>query len=444
MTNPLTNALRGLGLITLYLLVAMGPLGFMFLGSPPARRPFPVELSSALGFVGLSLMSLQFVLVGKFQAVGAPFGIDLLIRFHKQVSFVALTFILAHPLLLFAENTAEYLPLLLLGSSPWRARFGVAAIAVLLALIGLSVWRRRLRMSYEAWQLSHGLLAIAVVALALAHIGGVGYYTHGLLRQVLFDLLSVSTIGLLVWTRIVRPWTGPHRRWRVRGVRREGPETVTLQLQPAGHAGFSFIPGQFAWLSRWPVALTSHPFSISSPSEGSHGGQLNLTVKALGRSSHAIASLRRGRLIYLDGPHGGFSIDLHEGPGYVFVAGGVGITPVFSMLGTMCVREDIRPITLVYGNRDWDSVIFREQLGELGLYMPNLTVVHVLQHPPTGWTGEAGRVTPDVVRRHLPRTRPERFQYFVCGPDRMMDAVEGTLAEAGVAPDHIHSERFGV
>src|SRR5919197_1419397 len=398
MTNPIATAIRGLGLIALYLVVSIGPLAFMFFGSPPAHRPFPVELSAALGFVGLSLMSLQFVLVGKFQSVGAPFGIDMLVRFHKQVSFVALAFILAHPSLLFVQSATQYLPLLLLGSAPWRARFGVAAIAVLVVLIALSVWRRWLRMSYEAWQLSHGLLAIGVVALALAHIDGVGYYTQGLVRRVLFDVLWVATIGLLVWTRLLRPLARETRRWRVRGVRREAPETVTLQLQPAGHRGFSFIPGQIAWL-------------------------------------------RRGKVVYLDGPHGGFSIDLHEGPGYVFIAAGVGITPVFSMLGTMCVREDARPVTLVYANRDWASIIFREQLDELALYMPGLTLVHVLQEPPEGWTGEVGRVRPKLVLRHLPRTRPERFQYFVCGPDGMMDSVEHTLASAGVPADHIHSER---
>jgi predicted ferric reductase len=444
MTNPLTNAIRGLGLIAVYLLVSLGPLALMVFGSPPAKRPFPVELSVALGFVGLSLMSLQFVLVGRFQGVGAPFGIDLLVRFHKQVSFLALGFILAHPILLFVQNTARYLPLLLLGSAPWRARFGVSAVAALLLLIGLSLLRRKLRMSYEAWQLSHSMLAIGVVALALAHIDGVGYYTEGVVRQVVFDLLSASTIGLLVWTRIVRPLSQSHRRWRVRGVRREGPQTVTLHLQPAGHPGFSFIPGQFAWLSRWPVSWVPHPFSISSPSEASPRGQLSVTVKALGSSSRAIASVQRGEIVYLDGPHGGFSIDLYEGPGYFFIASGVGITPVYSMLGTMCVREDMRAATLLYANRDWESIVFREQLDELALYMPHLKVVHVLQHPPPGWSGEAGRITPDLVRRYLPRMSHERFHYFVCGSERLMDEVEKALAGARVPPDHIHSERFGV
>src|ERR1700716_3465445 len=201
--SPLATVIRGLILVCLYLLVSVGPLSFMFVGSLPPKRPFPVELSVALGFVGLSLMGLQFILVGRFRAVGMPFGIDVLVRLHRQISFVALGFILAHPILLFLENAGRYLPLLLVGSAPWRARVAVASVALLLALVGLSVWRRWLRIPYELWQLSHSVLAIAVVALALAHVAGVGYYTQGLARQLLSDLVAGSMMGLLVWTRVV-------------------------------------------------------------------------------------------------------------------------------------------------------------------------------------------------------------------------------------------------
>jgi ferredoxin-NADP reductase len=215
-------------------------------------------------------------------------------------------------------------------------------------------------------------------------------------------------------------------------------------LQPAGHPGFSFIPGQFAWLSRWPVALSQHPYSISSPSEGGPPGQLTVTVKGLGRWSHDISRWRSGRLVYLDGPHGGFSFDLHQGPGYVFIAGGVGITPFFSMLGTMCVREDVRPTTLIYANQDWESIIFRDQLEELALYMPNLKIVHVLRDPPPGWGGEVGRITPELLTRHVPRRQHHRFHYFVCGPGALMDAVQEALEGLGVPPRHVHGERFAV
>jgi hypothetical protein len=104
--------------------------------------------SVALGFVGLAMMGLQFALIARFKPVAAPFGIDALTKFHKQVSYVALTFILAHPILLFIQNGPKYLPLLNVFTAPWRARFAIAATLLLLALIGLSAGRKRLRLSY--------------------------------------------------------------------------------------------------------------------------------------------------------------------------------------------------------------------------------------------------------------------------------------------------------
>src|SRR4051812_33053556 len=146
------SALAGVVWVLVYLLLAMAPLIIVGSAHPPAGRPFVVELSVALGFVGLAMMGLQFALIARFKPVAAPFGIDALTKFHKQVSYVALTFILAHPILLFIQNGSKYLPLLNVFTAPWRARFAVAATLLLLALIGLSAGRKRLRLSYETWQ----------------------------------------------------------------------------------------------------------------------------------------------------------------------------------------------------------------------------------------------------------------------------------------------------
>jgi predicted ferric reductase len=167
-----------------------------------------------------------------------------------------------------------------------------------------------------------------------------------------------------------------------------------------------------------------------------------MTVKALGDWSDDVRSLEPGLRVYLDGPHGELSIDHYPAPGYVFVAGGVGITPVYSMISTMCVREDVRPAVLFYANRDWDNVIFREQLDELTMYMPNLEIVYILQQPPRGWRGETGRVTPHLLDRHLRRKQYERFECFVCGPESLMDATEEALSVIGVPQQQIHVEEF--
>jgi ferredoxin-NADP reductase len=144
--------------------------------------------------------------------------------------------------------------------------------------------------------------------------------------------------------------------------------------------------------------------------------------------------------VYVDGPHGVFSMDQDEGPGFGFIAGGVGVTGLLSMLRTMADREDVRPAVLVYANRDWEGVAFREELERLEGQL-NLTVVHVLEKPPASWSGETGYVTADLLRRHLPRGY-RRFQFFICGPEPMMNAAETALVELGVPSERVHTERF--
>ena len=104
----------------------------------------------------------------------------------------------------------------------------------------------------------------------------------------------------------------------------------------------------------------------------------------------------------------------------------------------------MRPVILFYANIDWDSVIFREQLEELTLYMSNLSVVYVLQRPSAGWHGEAGRITAHMLHRHLPRRRYLSYEYFICGPEPLMDNTEDALSLLGVPPERIHSERFAM
>jgi predicted ferric reductase len=196
---------------------------------------------------------------------------------------------------------------------------------------------------------------------------------------------------------------------------------------------------QFAWfaMGRSPFSITQHPFSFASSAERD---EVELAVKALGDFTSRVSELEPGMTVYVDGPHGVFSIDQDEGPGFGLIAGGVGIAGLISMLRTMADRQDVRPVLLFYANREWDGVAFRDELERLkdGL---TLTVVHVLERPPEDWTGETGYVTAEVLSRHLPPGY-RRFQFFICGPDPMMDAAEAALIGLGVPSERVHTERF--
>jgi predicted ferric reductase len=125
---------------------------------------------------------------------------------------------------------------------------------------------------------------------------------------------------------------------------------------------------------------------------------------------------------------------------YVFIAGGVGITPMMSMIRTLADRGDKRPVVLFYGSKDWESIIFREELEALKERL-NLTLIHVLEQPPADWTGEKGFINAEVFKRHLPPPYADH-EYFICGPNVMMDAIEKTLGELDVPLWQYHSERY--
>jgi len=213
------------------------------------------------------------------------------------VAYAALIFILAHPILLFVENASKYLPLLNVFTAPWRARFAVSSVILLLALVAISAGRKRLRISYEVWQISHGVLAVAIVVLALAHIQGVGYYVSGELKRTLFYLMGGGLVALLAWIRIINPLLRLRRPWRIAEIVPERGDATTMVIEPVGHAGFSFQPGQFGWIvvDRSPFARVQHPFSFSSTGDVPPGGRIALTIRAAGDFTRRIGSFPEGQ-----------------------------------------------------------------------------------------------------------------------------------------------------
>jgi len=113
-----------------------------------------------------------------------------------------------------------------------------------------------------------------------------------------------------------------------------------------------------------------------------------------------------------------------------------------SMMRTLADREDARPCYLFLCNRDWESITFREEIEELKTRL-NLSVVHVLSHPSGDWECEKGHINATMLLCHLPK-RYEHLQYFVCGPEAMMDATESYLDEIEVPEEQVHAERFGM
>jgi len=426
--------------IGLYALLALWPL--LLLLSVPAAwgGSFTTELASALGFLAISLMAMQFVLTARFQWLAPPFGTDLVYAFHRHITVAALVFALLHPVALFGSSLRGALHYLWPWSAPWEVAFGVWSLYALVLVALTSWWRKRLKLPYEAWRRLHGVLAVAAVAVGVWHALWAGRLLSRPVVRWLWFAWTLSWVALIVRVRVVKPlWLRRHP-WKVVEVRREPGDAVTLALEPVGHEGFRFRAGQFGWLTLGasPFAAAEHPFSFSSSSQAAP--RLELSVKALGDFTRRLQSAGPGAVAYLDGPYGSMSIDTFpDADGYVFIAGGIGMAPCLSMLRTLADRGDRRHHLVVYGSSEWERTAFRDELAALQGRL-DLKVVHVLERPPEGWPGERGLVTEALLDRWLPRRG--RHGHFVCGPKPMMDAVELALARLGVPLADLHSERF--
>ena len=344
-----------------------------------------------------------------------------------------------HPQIMFAVHP-ELLAFPQSGEVPWGAVFAFISVFSLLALVVTALWRAELKIPYEVWHIAHIALAIIAVTGGLLHMVGWSYYLADPWKRSLWIALTIFWIALVFYVRIVKPLFMLRRPYRVQEVRGERGDTTTLVMRPDGHPGFRFRPGQFAWLTVWgsPFKITAHPFSFSS-SAAATDGHVEISIRNLGDFTREIPKVPVGQRVYLDGPYGAFTIgnpaDMH-----VLIAGGVGITPMMSMIRTLSDVGDKRPVVLLYGSKDWDSITFREELEKLKARL-DLTVIHVLAGPPAGWTGERGFVTAEVLMRHLPKPYADH-EYFICGPAVMMDAIERALGELGVPMSKYHSERY--
>jgi predicted ferric reductase len=398
------------------------------------------DFSMGLGFGALALMGGQFVLTARFRRATAPFGIDVVYVFHRWLAVIGLALVVAHYLVLRARYPAT------LGSaSPLEAPFhmtaGRLALLVFAVLIGSSLWRKRIGIEYDRWRVAHAVLALSGVALSIVHVRGVAYYSGMFFNRTVLNLFFISLVGVVLYVRLVKPLLVASRPYRVDQVRPEPGDAWVLTLRPDGHEGFRFEPGQFGWLSLGvaPWRAKEHPFSLSGSAE--RHDELEVTIKELGDFTRTVGRTEPGAVAYLDGPHGAFTVDRYpDAPGFFFLAGGVGIAPILSMLRTLADRGDERRHWLVYGNRSWDTIIHRAELERLEQRL-DLTVTHVLLEPPPGWEGPVGMPDPRLLRAVL-ADAPRAIHCYLCGPEAMSKMAQRTLHDIGISWRRIHFELF--
>ncbi len=222
---------------------------------------------------------------------------------------------------------------------------------------------------------------------------------------------------------------------RVDRVVKESSDAVSIYIGIKNPDKFKSLAGQFImvrFLDRG-LWLEEHPFSLS---EIPKDGQLRLTVKGVGDYTAKLPDLKPGTRVLVSGPFGSFTSRLTTKKKRLYIAGGVGITPIRSLLEESGNHDD--DSVLLYGNRTADDTLLADELARL---VPAKNIHNVYSNQPD-YRGEKGYVDAALISRLVPDFK--QLDVYLCGPPPMMDGVISGLTGLGLPADQLHYERFSL
>jgi ferredoxin-NADP reductase len=329
---------------------------------------------------------------------------------------------------------------------------GISGLLLMAPLAATSTNAMIKRLGGPRWRALHRLVYLAAIA-------GVLHYYMLVKADVRQPLAFAAALGLLFGFRIVaygrRPmatqfagvakpkmWSGS---LRVERIVQETPEVRTFRLvsPDGGRLPFDYRAGQYLILSLLiGVKKVTRTYTIaSSPARPAY---CELTIKREEKglaSRHLHDTVREGDLLNVSAPAGRFTFDEHRAKSVVLIAGGVGITPLMSILRFLTDRNWKGDIHFLYCAKTPRDIIFHQELEDLRRRFPNLHLVVTLTRAEAmDWAGRKGRIGGDLLRQALPNLAAQPV--FICGPTAMMEPTIKLLREQGVPGEQIRSEAF--
>ena len=395
----------------------------------------------AIGIVTAGLVFFQVVLIARFRLLDHIFGLDRLVRFHRVSGAVILLAGLAHPVLVMASEGMWMIPL---ETRYWPEWTGAMTLVMVAGLVVSALFRNALNIPFHWWRRLHQCTAWTAICLLFGHVLTVsetfelagprlGTLVLAAALLALFMAIRAAGVGFGTW-----PYT-------VSAVTPAGKNAVLIVLAPVlPEKPLAFHPGQFGFFTFSSAAVTgeAHPFTIaSSPSQT---GQIDLVVRTTGDWTRRLMHLSPGDRCRIDGPYGLFSFQTLQPDGpMVMIAGGIGITPMLSMLRHMADRRRLAAqpdinITLIWTNRTRKHRVCPDIFEFLEQNLEGLTIHHIFTRDPEAGTR---RINPPFLARLLEQT-PDHAHFYLCGPAPMMAQIRRMLKETGISSSRIHTEHF--
>jgi 3-phenylpropionate/trans-cinnamate dioxygenase ferredoxin reductase subunit len=387
-----------------------------------------LEIGLAFGVISFCLLILQVILTSRWKPLERFFALDHLTNYHKLFGMLIGFTLTCHIIIMISKIKFENIAIDL---GEWA--YAIALINITLAFLFPSFG-----LDYNIWRISHKSTHFIIV-LAFIHSYLIGPQIQIPAVRIFWWFLLLVWLSVFLYRNFYIP-VFMRKIYNIESIRQETHNTFTLTYLPQKGNRFDYKPGQFLFLKLKRPGRKSelHPFTISSsPTQGDF---LQNTIKQSGNYTNTIDQTLITDKAIIEGPYGKFSFLNTKSKSLLFIAGGVGITPLMSMIRYLRDTKDSRQVILLYANRTIEDIIFKQELEELPA---NFKIVHIMSNEDEKFQGIKGHITKDVIAQSAKEILNEA-DVFICGPPAMMQKALSILKELKVPLSRIHYERFSI
>jgi len=390
-------------------------------------------LGKFCGLVGFLFLSILIILGDSARYFDRFFGMDKIILFQRKFSLFTTLFVLLHPIF-FLLSGVYSLDIFISWPISIGLGLGVFALFIYLVFFICSVFYKLI--SYNLWQYLH-LLSYVLFLFSFFHAFELGTETKNIFFKAVFYLLALAFI-LAATYRFLYKLKNSSKKFFVKTIKWQTKDVFTLSLIP--NEKFNFKPGQFCFLRlNDPNLHARHPFTISS---SPYSKQLDFTIKLKGKFTYALSKLKKAQEVFAEGPFGRFLLNENTNKELVFIAGGVGITPFFSMIMYNSKKLKKQKIVLLYSIKTFEDIIFYNELKKLqNENWIKIIFIFTRQKPKFSnlkYT-EFGRINLNIIKKY---TNYSNSLFYICGPEELKKDVIKILKDLGVDNKNILLESF--
>ncbi len=382
------------------------------------------SLANITGLAAVAAFAGNLIIAGRLKPVARLFGgLEAMYAAHRRIAVAALALAVAHGVL--AAGHADGLRLFL-PAAGWAVFAGTIALACIAAALTLTFF---VPLSHERFVLVQRALGVTFAIAALHAVGVPGLRSATPLLVVVAVLTAVA-LAAFVYRSLLTTVLARRHRYVVAAVNALDDTVVEIRLEPVGR-GIAFMPGQFIFVSFRSAAVSRepHPYSIAS---APGNGTLAVVVKALGDHTAALKGLTPGARADIEGPYGTFSYLNVPNVRQIWIAGGIGVTPLLSMARNL--DGSTGEIDFFYCTEGPEHAHFIDELYAKADRYPQFRVVPIRSR-------SLGRISAqDIIGVSRPIEHDAAI--LICGPPAMNANLATQFIERGIPRSQVYFEDF--